>query len=61
MVYNGFCSIAERLFCNDTTWIPLTISVFRIHIHIGCFVNLDDAILARQLKAKELFGDFINS
>ena len=30
-------------------------------IHIGCYENIDDAKIARQAKAKELFGDFINS
>jgi hypothetical protein len=29
-------------------------------IHLGLFDNLDDAKLARQLKAKELFGEFLN-
>jgi hypothetical protein len=30
-------------------------------IHIGLFTNLEDAKIARQNKAKELYGDFINS
>jgi hypothetical protein len=29
-------------------------------IHIGYFVNLEDAIIARRQKAKELFGEFLN-
>ena len=30
-------------------------------IHLGYFVNFDDAKQMRQLKAKELFGEFINA
>ena len=30
-------------------------------IHLGYFLNLDDAKLARQKKAKELFGEFLNN
>ena len=30
-------------------------------MYLGCYDNLEDAKIARQLKAKELFGDFINS
>lgn len=29
-------------------------------VHIGCFDNIEDAIKARQEKAKEIFGDFLN-
>jgi hypothetical protein len=29
-------------------------------IHLGCFDNIDDAKLARQKKAKELFGEYTN-
>jgi hypothetical protein len=29
-------------------------------IHLGCFENKEDAITARQLKANELFGKFVN-
>ncbi len=29
--------------------------------HIGCFNNIEDAKKARQEKAKELFGEFINT
>ncbi len=29
-------------------------------IHIGYFINLEDAIIARKQKAKELFGEFLN-
>ncbi len=28
--------------------------------HLGCFENIEDAVKARQTKAKELFGEFIN-
>ena len=28
--------------------------------HLGCFINKEDAIKARQKKANELFGDFVN-
>jgi hypothetical protein len=30
-------------------------------IHIGCFSDIEDAKQARQAKAKELFGDYVNS
>ena len=29
-------------------------------VHIGYFVNIEDAIKARQQKAKEIYGDFLN-
>ena len=30
-------------------------------LSLGCFENIEDALQARQTKAKELFGDFINA
>ncbi len=37
------------------------ITLNKIRYHLGYFVNLDDAIDARQLKAHELFGEFVNN
>ena len=37
------------------------IKYFYKSIHIGYFENIEDAIKARQDKAKELFGDYLNS
>jgi len=30
------------------------------YIYIGCFEKIEDAILARQAKANEIFGEFVN-
>ena len=38
-----------------------TISINYKDIHIGYFNNIEDAKKARQEKAKELFGEYLNS
>ena len=37
------------------------ITINNKEIHLGLFENIEDAIKARQEKAKELFGEFLNS
>ena len=54
---SGFKGIS--LYKNLNKWeVKITINYKKIHL--GYFVNLEDAKLARQKKAKELFCDFLN-
>ena len=44
---------------NNNKWVA-RIRIDGKRVHIGSFDNIEDAIKARQEKAKEIYGDFLN-
>ena len=48
------------IFIKKTNKWQVEIQINNVNFYIGSFKNIDDAIQARRIKAKELYGEFLN-